>query len=60
MEHLVIELVLVALKLAPKVIDAIEASTTMSDMQKKAYLDTLKSRVEKAKERVAAVKFRDV
>lgn len=60
MEMLVIELVMVALKLAPKVVDAIEASTTLSAEAKAKHLENLKARLDEAKKRVAAVKFRDI
>lgn len=60
MEMLVVELVLALLKAVPPMVQAIQASTTMSEAEKAKVMADLHVRLEDAKARVAAVKFRDV
>ncbi len=60
MELIIVRLVVGLLSEIPALIDSIQASKTLSEEQRKAAFLALSVRLEVAKQKVAAVTFKDV
>lgn len=58
METVILNLVVAVVQAVPSLIAAVQASTTMSEAEKKVALDKLQGELDSAVARVAAVKFR--